>query len=295
MTPVPGSARDDVVVASAADLEAVMAALVRSQRLVFVAGLPGVGKSLILREAARAASGAGRTVHLLQWDVARLAFDSPEIAYRYPERHGVTHALIRRAVGEWARGAVGRWHRQHHDAKHILIGEVPVIGNRLLELVQVQADDVEPLLAGPDAAFILPVPSIEVRSAIERARGKTFAAPSHLRERADAPPELMQRAWHEVHAHAVTLGAATLSAEQPVRFDPVAYAVVYRHLLRHRQVIMLWVNAQLEARTSVYDLNVPVRELVPSSDEAAAAVAQLERDDRTGDIEQDAARWFERV
>src|SRR6187401_1123619 len=122
--------------------------------MVFVAGLPGVGKSLFIRELARAAHAAGRTVHLLQWDVVRLAFASPSIDARYPERDGITHAVIRKAVGRWARAAVLRWYRAHHASTHILIGEVPIIGNRLLELVQVQDNEAEPLLAGIDALFI---------------------------------------------------------------------------------------------------------------------------------------------
>src|SRR5712671_761507 len=116
--------------------------------MVFFAALLGVGKSLFIRELARAAHMAGRTVHLLQWDVARPAFVTPAIDARYPERDGVIHVVIQKAIGQWARGAVMRWNREH-DATHILIGEVPLIGNRLLDLAQVQAYDVEPLLAGP--------------------------------------------------------------------------------------------------------------------------------------------------
>lgn len=150
--------------------------------MVFVAGLPGVGKSLFIRELARAAHRAGRTVHLLQWDVARTAFATPAIDARYPERDGVTHAVIRKAIGQWARGAVLRWAREH-DAAHILIGEVPLVGNRLLDLAQVQTDDAEPLLAGPDTLFVTPVPSIAVRAVIEGARGRTSATRSPARRR----------------------------------------------------------------------------------------------------------------
>src|SRR4051812_13196676 len=112
------------------------------RRCVFFAGLPGVGKSLLLQQLSLIATSAGRRVSLLQWDVARGPFERPEILARYPETDGVTHAVIRKAAGLWARGAVAAWDRDHPDAADMLVGEVPLIGNRLIELVQQQADTV---------------------------------------------------------------------------------------------------------------------------------------------------------
>ena len=85
---------------------------------IMVEGLPGVGKSLYIRELALAAHAAGRAVHLLQWDVARPAFELPGIIARYPERDGVTHAVIRKAVGQWAREAVVQWGDVDHWRKY---------------------------------------------------------------------------------------------------------------------------------------------------------------------------------
>ena len=48
----------------------------------------------------------GRTVHLLQWDVTRASFEMPEVLARYPEIDGVSHAMIRKAMGLWARDGV---------------------------------------------------------------------------------------------------------------------------------------------------------------------------------------------
>jgi hypothetical protein len=286
---------DAIAIAGERDLEAALATLARAQRMVFIAGLPGVGKSLFIRELAAAAHAAARSVHLLQWDVARPALETPAIRARYPERGGISHPMIRKAVGQWARGAVSRWHREHPDPAHILIGEVPLIGNRLLDLAQVQADDAEALLASADVLFVVPVPSIAVRAAIERARGRTFANPAHPRESADAPPDVMRLAWQEIHALAVTLGAARPAGEEPAPFDPAAYAAVYHHLLRHRRMLMLRVDATLAPRQSVYDLDVAATELVPTADEASAILSRLERDYTTGEIERDAAGWFHSV
>ena len=68
-------------------------------RMVFVAGLPGTGKSLLAHQLAHVASDAGRQVHLLQWDVARPVFEASPAGRRYPLADGVTHAVIRRAAG----------------------------------------------------------------------------------------------------------------------------------------------------------------------------------------------------
>ncbi|MCB0062552.1 MAG: hypothetical protein KDE19_10575, partial [Caldilineaceae bacterium] len=136
-----------------------LAKLATEQKLVLFAGLPGVGKSLFLQQMALLAHEAGRTLHLLQWDVTRAAFETPEIMARYPEINGVTHAAIRKAVGLWARNAVNEWHSNHAAAADLLIGEVPLIGNRLIELVQPIDDAVEPLLAGEQCTFVLPVPT----------------------------------------------------------------------------------------------------------------------------------------
>jgi signal recognition particle GTPase len=80
----------------------------RDDRCVFFAGLPCVGKTLLVQQLALLAHGVGRRVHLLQWDVARLAFETPALLSRYPEVDGVTHAALRKAVGVWVREALQR-------------------------------------------------------------------------------------------------------------------------------------------------------------------------------------------
>src|SRR5262245_2809177 len=104
--------------------------------MVFFAGLPGTGKSLLIREPAHLAHAGGRRVHRLQWDVARPAFEASEAGRRYPQIDGITHELIRLAVGRWARTAVARWHAEHAGGEHMLIGETPFIGHRFIDLAR---------------------------------------------------------------------------------------------------------------------------------------------------------------
>jgi 5'-nucleotidase len=77
------------------------------------------------------------------------------------------------------RQAVQRWDRDNAGDGSLLIGEVPLIGHRLVELVQVQADEAEPLL---EALHRLQVASaqektMKIRTALVTAR----SAPAHER------------------------------------------------------------------------------------------------------------------
>jgi hypothetical protein len=283
------------VIASRADLDATLEWLVRNHRRVFFAGLPGVGKSLYIRELARVAYSLGRAVGSLQWDVARPAFVSPSIAARYPDTNGIAHPMVRKGVGQWVRQAVVRWNRDSGEDAGLLIGEVPLIGHRLLELVQVHSDEAEPLLADARSVFATPVPSVTVRAAIERARQRTFTNPSNPRESEDAPVDVVRQSWDEIHALAVDLGIAERAAAENPPFDPNAYAGVYRHLLRRRNALTLHVEVELTQTTSVYDHAVQVADLVPTHAEAEAIVARLERELAPSEIEAEVARWAQAI
>ncbi len=289
----PGSA--DRVIASRDDLDAALDWIARGRRMVFFAGLPGVGKSLYIRELARVAHALGRRVHSLQWDVARPSFVSPNIAARYPDRDGIAHPMVRKGVGQWVREAVLRWHRETDGGTSVLIGEVPLIGHRLLELVQVHDDDLEPLLRDARTLFVTPVPSAPVRAAIEQARARTFENPSNPRESEDAPVDVVRESWNEVRALAVALGFAEAVGSTAPPFDPNAYAGVYRHLLRNRNALTLHVDVKLEQTASVYDHEIEVTDILPTHAEAEAIIARLGREFTLPEIEAEVLRWAQSI
>lgn len=265
----------------------------RSRRVVLFAGLPGVGKSLLVKAFAGLAQGAGRRVHLLQWDVARAAFETPALLARYPEVAGVTHAGIRKAVGLWARERVPAWHRAHPDPAHLLVGEVPLIGNRLVELAQTHADDAEALLAGDATLVLVPVPSREVRAHIEGARRRTTLDPSHEREAADAPPAVLRALWDELHALAAELAIAPGSAEAGAPYDPRVYGDVYLRLLNRRQARLLPIEELFEPGGSVYALDALFEsELTATPAEVARAAAAIEGWTMER-LEASVERWYE--
>lgn len=265
------------------ELRAILEHAVSGRRCVFVAGLPASGKTHVVRQAAWLASELGRTVHLLRWDVARLAFDTPAILARYPEVGGVTHAAIRLAVGRWARGAVLGWHRAHPDPGHVLVGETPLIGERLMELARPRADELEPLLASDATRFVIPVPTRDVRQAIEGARARDMA---EARDARSAPPHLVRSHWDDVERIAAELGVG--SARTPGSYDPDLYASTYQVLLRHRHVVIARITTLL--RVDVADAGGAAEEIVPSAAEVAAAMAEVERLE-PGEVERRAAGW----
>ena len=254
--------------------------LARTHRMLFIAGLPGVGKSLLLRELAEAAYSYGRRVFLLQWDVARRPVCSPALLARYPEVEGITHAVLRRAAGLWARDAVAAWAGQHAADGALLAGETPLIGHRFTELARPAPDAAEPALSAPSARFLVPVPTVEVRRAIESARAATTASPRHERERSDAIPAVLRVLWRELLDAASQL-AAERGDPPPadVGYDPDTYTAVYAEALRQRHWEPLQVEVALPPQSrSVYDVDAPIVDLAPTEADAEAYVARVERE-----------------
>ena len=273
--------------------------LVKTRKMVFLAGLPGTGKSLLLQQLAILAHGLGRTPHLLQWDVCRLPFlTNDRVKEHYHEVDGVTHAGVRKAAGMWSRRAVGNWAQTHIGLPDILIGEVPIIGNRLVELVRTEADPVEPLLAdGAFACFAIPTPSLRVRRLIEAQRKERSVRPLHEREKGDAQPDIMYALWEDLCAVASRFGLFDEAGKDrgTREYDPDLYCDTYTALLKRRPAgrIDLDILLSTEGR-SVYDLSAGQRDLVPTAAEVEAAITEMEaRHPRPGEVERVVEQWYE--
>jgi hypothetical protein len=262
------------------------------RRMVFVAGLPGTGKSLIVNQLVHISARAGRRVHLLQWDVARPPFEASHAGRRYPQVNGVTHAVIRRAMGLWVRGALAVWDEHHPAPEHLLIGETPFVANRFVELARRLDDRAEALLTAASCRFAIAVPSRDVRRFVEAERERRSASPRHPREREDAPPRVLRDLRHDL----VSIEAAGRGAgDATVPYDPVLYQRVYERVLRHRPREVVAQDVILPTATmSVYDFDVQASDLVPTEPEADAFVREVER--RYPDLtvlDTEVARWWE--
>ena len=267
----------DIVIPRDWPLRQTLDELAACQRILMIAGIPGVGKSLILQQIARMAREHGRRVFLLQWDVARGGFETDAILARYPEVDGFTHAAIKRAAGLWARMAVLGWHRTHDAAVDLLLGETPLVGGRLMELAAPAPDEAEALLAGEDVRFVLPVPSREVRAVIEAARERSIAAPAHERERADAPPNVLRQLWQDVYGEGYEAGLVPVPPPAGgVPYDPDAYRAVYTSWLRARHLTVVEVDGILPATGSVYDVQAVAGELIPTPEEVDQVIRMVD-------------------
>jgi len=178
-----------------------------------------------------------------------------------------------------------RWHHDHPEASEILIGETPLVGERLMELARPRSDAVEPLLAGDATVFLVPVPSREVRRAIEEARARDVA---DARDAKSAAPHLVSAHWRELERIARDIG---IGARASGAYDPGLYAEVYRRLLRHRRTAILSLDLILPVSTSAHELATGATEIVPSPSEVAAAMAEVGRLTET-EIERRAAEWY---
>jgi hypothetical protein len=260
-----------------------------ARRMVFVVGLPGTGKSLVVHQLVHVASAAGRAVHLLQWDVARPGFEASPAGRRYPLTDGVTHAVIRRAAGLWVRDALADWDARYHDPAHLLVGEAPFVGNRFVELARPIDDRAEALLTSPACRFVIATPSREVRSFLEAERERRARAPRHPREREDAPPHVLRDLWQSLAA------LAGGRAGDTTPYDPAVYARVYQDVLRHRNTEVVALDTVLPTeQLSVYDFAVTTGELVPTAKEAERFIGEVERQypDRRA-LDAEIARWWE--
>jgi hypothetical protein len=284
-----------LVVPKDPDLHARLDRLARESRLLFVAGLPGTGKSLLVHQIAHLAASAGRSVHLLQWDVARPVLEESAAGRRFPAAAGVTHPMVRKAVGLWSRRAVLEWERWWTGPEHVLLGETPFVGNRLIELARPALDDAEPLLAGPACRFAIAVPSPDVRRVLEQTRERRAAAPLHPREREDAPPAVLRDLWRQLVEAARALGIAPGAGDDRApAYDPVLYQRVYEALLLHRRVEILALRTVLPTEgLSVYDFAMSCHEVKPREADAEAIVRATEaRYPDPAALVRDVDRWW---
>ena len=261
------------------------------RRMVFLAGLPGTGKSLVVHQLAHLAAEAGRRVHLLQWDVARPVFEASPAGRRYPLADGVTHAVIRKAAGLWVRQALVTWNERHPGPEPMLIGETPFAGGRFVELARRVDDRAEAVLTSASCRFVVAVPSRDVRRFLEAERERRSAHPLHPREREDAPPRVLRDLWRELAQVAGRLGIGEPSDD----YDPAVYRRVYEAILRHRHVEIVPLDVILPIETlSVYDFAVDPPNVVPTEDETRAFIASVERHyPDPAVLEREIDRWWD--
>ena len=288
------SSAPNIIIPPTSQVYMMLNRLVDNQRIVFLTGLPGVGKSLLLNQLAHLAHFSGHQVYLLQWDILRDAFMTDRIASLFPDTDGITHSVIRRAAGLWVRQAVAQWHQKHLGEKSILIGEAPLIGNRLLELVLPRNDAAESILLEKSTRFVLPIPSRRIRRLMETARQTSIKNPRNSRELNDAAPEVLKALWRELIRAAMALNIPTPPKGSDEDYDPRIYESVYLQVLKHRRYEITRLNITLSTHgRSVYTFNMPVEELIPNASEVSHSIEEVEHTyPNLHGLEQEMEEWY---
>ena len=288
------SSAPNIIIPPTSQVYMMLNRLVDNQRIVFLTGLPGVGKSLLLNQLTHLAHFSGHQVYLLQWDILRDAFMTDRIASLFPDTDGITHSVIRRAAGLWVRQAVAQWHQKHLGEKSILIGEAPLIGNRLLELVLPRNDAAESILLDKSTRFVLPIPSRRIRRLMETARQTSIKNPRNSRELNDAAPEVLKALWRELIRAAMALNIPTPPKGSDEGYDPRIYESVYLQVLKHRRYEITRLNITLSTHSrSVYTFNMPVEELIPNASEVSHSIEEVEHTyPNLHGLEQEMEEWY---
>jgi len=270
-----------------------MAKAIVDCRLIFFAGLPAAGKSLFVQQQALLAAQAGKRIHFLRWDAALAAFETDALLQRYPETDMVTHPVIRKAAGLWSRQAVARWQVEFPGPEEILIGELPISGNRFVELVKVHDDAAETLLAGELTRFFVPVPTTEVRRRLESKRLDSIANPQHTDEARDAPMHTLRHVWDETRNKAADLGLADAEdGRDGDDYDPAIYSRFFEYLLQHRNCRILRVDTLYPDAGSAHDFDVTTHELMASPDDVADVLEKVESAWTAEEIVSSVEAWY---
>jgi hypothetical protein len=248
---------------------------VPQRRCIIVVGLPGIGKSFLVRRIAGLAAQRNRRVHVLQWDIVRLAWDTPAILARFPEVNGVTHSAIRGALGMWVRSAAARWFERHGSQGDLLIIEAPVIGGRFSQLAKGLQDALEPRVAAPQTLCVVVAPTVGLREELRRRRADELREGGDTLERHNASLAVLDVQLAAVEHVARLWGNPP---RVPGLYDPELYVGVMRRVLRHRHVLVVRPDSLIEAPGSVYDLGNETLRIEATAEEVATTMAAAERD-----------------
>ncbi len=208
-------------------------------RIVIFSGLPGVGKSLYINAFREIAHDKGIDVDMIQWDVARKAFETDYISKHYPMGEGTVHNGLKLIAGLWLMDTVSHWIDFNESSENILLIEAPLVGNRFVEIMQKQSDEKLESYLYSKCKVVVPIPSKEVRLKIEKERERQVSEDAKVWS--GAKPSVMLMLWKMTCEIANDFGRVIDVSGQPP-YDPEVYEFVYSKILKHRHFIPLHVD-----------------------------------------------------
>ena len=213
-------------------------------KIVIFSGLPGVGKSLYINAFKAIAQNKAKDLDIIQWDVARKAFETDYISSYYPMGDGTVHNGLKLIAGLWLMDVVREWIDFNRSSDNILLIEAPLVGNRFIELMQKQLDDnLENFLSSELCQVVVPIPSTKVRAAIEAERERQVSEDAKVWS--GAKPSVMLMLWKDTCIIANEFGKKIDVSGQPP-YDPEIYLYVYSKILKHRNFVPLHIDEIFE-------------------------------------------------
>ncbi len=208
-----------------------------STQVVVFSGLPGVGKSLYINEFKLIAKSKERPLDIIQWDVARKAFETPYIMEHFPMGAGTVHDGLKLMAGQWLMDELDLWLEAHGGTDRMLLIEAPLVGHRFVELAKQNEDaELEKFLSSDHMKVLVPIPSKEVRKKIEAERIRQVDEEAKVWS--GAKPSVMLMLWKMTCGIANEMGREIDLSSQP-EYDPEVYNFVYGNILKHRHFVPL--------------------------------------------------------
>lgn len=245
-----------------------------SSDIIILSGLPGVGKSLYIKELYHLAKYTGRDVDLIQWDQARKSFETPQIFESFPIVDGQVHNAVKLMVGEWLMDVVRSWIEINKEQNNLLLIEAPLVGHRFLELVLKSDDEsLENFLSSEKTKVLMPIPSINLRKHIEDMRA------AQVKEDAKvwfgAKPSVVKILWQMTCEIALEMGYDVEIGDDP-EYDPEIYSFVFSRVLKHRHFIPIIVDEKFDV-SNQDEASLHSLESLKASDEQAETYARTIR------------------
>jgi len=263
-----------------------LSALADEARVVIISGLPGVGKSLYINEFYHLVKQKGREISLIQWDQARKAFESDEIFKEFPLVDGQVHNAVKLMAGAWIMDVMKDWITKNKENESVLLIEAPLVGHRFLELV-VESDnkDLEKFLSSDKTRVVMPIPTVEIRTAIEAAREAQVKDDAKVWF--GAKPSVVKILWKMTCEIAHLLGMDIELSEEPA-YDPEVYSYVFQKVLKHRNFEPLIIDEIFkvgeQSESSLHSLESLVASAEEANNYAKSVKANYPSDSEINDI-----------
>lgn len=264
--------------------------LLTESKIIVFSGLPGVGKSLYINSFQAIAHNRGKDIDIIQWDVARKAFETEYISQHYPMGEGTVHNGLKMIAGLWLIDTVKQWLDFNKNSENILLIEAPLVGHRFVELVQKQNDqEIENILSSERCKIVIPIPSKKVREEIEAERNRQVSEDTKVWS--GAKPSVMLMLWKLTCGIANEFGKNIDLSEQPP-YDPEVYHFVFSKILKHRNVVALHIDEIFDIPESDEDSLHRLKSIKADSDAADIYGKKIIEKFNTYQIDEIVESWY---